>query len=163
MRPEWFRRGRWVEASALAAFVVVFCFLVPKIFAAAMDNDADRHYAWMRILVPAVILCLVFALRLGGAGAATVRRVGYAGILIMLSGIEDLTFQLLRDSSIAEQWDWADHMTVVLGHIASRTEALVFIAVHLIVAAVVVLLPDRVWQRASGAVRQRVRTRTRTR
>ncbi|GAB4588123.1 hypothetical protein Ntsu_59550 [Nocardia sp. IFM 10818] len=161
VRPEWFRRGRLVEVAALGAFVAVFCFLVPKIFAAAMDGDLDRHYAWMRVLVPTLILCLVFALRLGGGGAATVRRVGYAGILIMLSGIEDLTFQLLRGNGVAEQWDWADHMTVVLGHVASRTEAYAFIAVHLIIAVVVVCLPDRLWHRAGGEVQRRVRARTR--
>ncbi|MFI6214934.1 hypothetical protein ACIBCD_23340 [Nocardia brasiliensis] len=155
LRPEWFRRGRLVEICALAAFLVVFCFLVPKIFAAALDDDFSRLYSWMRILVPLLILCLALMLRLGGAGPAVARRVGYVGILVMLSGIEDLAFQLLRGKPLAAQWDWADHMTVRLGHVASRNEALTFIVVHLVLAAVVLLLPDRYWQRIGDGLRRR--------
>ncbi|MGX1774151.1 hypothetical protein ACWIGW_18710 [Nocardia brasiliensis] len=155
LRPEWFRCGRLVEICALAAFLVVFCFLVPKIFAAALDDDFSRLYSWMRILVPLLILCLALMLRLGGAGPAVARRVGYVGILVMLSGIEDLAFQLLRGKPLAAQWDWADHMTVRLGHVASRNEALAFIVVHLVLAAVVLLLPDRYWQRIGAGLRRR--------
>ncbi|MFI9509736.1 hypothetical protein [Nocardia sp. NPDC052566] len=161
LRPQWFWRGRLPELAALGAFAVVFCFLVPKIFAAAMDNDLERHYAWMRLLVPLLILSLALMLRLGGAPPATARRVSYAGILVMLSGIEDLAFQLLRGDPIAERWDWADHITVFLGHIAGRTEALVFIAVHLLIAAAIIAAPDRLWHRLGAGLRRRAPARRR--
>ncbi|MFE9581048.1 hypothetical protein ACFYO1_32060 [Nocardia sp. NPDC006044] len=153
--PHWFRRGRLVEICALGAFAVVFCFLVPKIFAAALDDDFNRLYSWMRILVPLLILCLALMLRLGGALPAVTRRVSYAGILIMLSGLEDLAFQLLRGKPLADRWDWADHMTVRLGHVASRNEALAFIVVHLLLAGAIVLLPDRFWRRIGDGLRRR--------
>ncbi|WP_069162484.1 hypothetical protein [Nocardia altamirensis] len=155
LRPHWFQRGRLIELCALGAFLVVFCFLVPKIFAAAIDNDFDKLYSWMRILVPLLILCLALMLRLGGAAPAVARRVSYAGILVMLSGIEDLAFQLLRGKPLAAQWDWADHMTVRLGHVASRNEALAFIVVHLLLAGLVLFLPDRFWHRLGGGFRRR--------
>ncbi|WP_433663827.1 hypothetical protein ACQPW1_17980 [Nocardia sp. CA-128927] len=163
LQPYWFRRGRLVEICALGAFLVVFCFLVPKIFAAALDDDFNRLYSWMRILVPLLILCLALMLRLGGAIPAATRRVSYAGILVMLSGIEDLAFQLLRGKPLADRWDWADHMTVRLGHVASRNEALAFIVVHLLLAALILFLPDRFWHRIGGGIRRRsgtVRQRT---
>jgi hypothetical protein len=141
--PEWFQRGRTREVGAVLLFAAFLCYLVPKLFAGALSGDFDVFYSWMRTTVPYVILAIVVALRLGGASAQTVRRVGYACLLVMLSGLEDLMFLVVNRQPIPAHWTWADHMTVFLGHPASRAEAFGFIGVHLLAAAAVLTAPWR--------------------
>ena len=69
------------------------------------------------------------------------RRAAYASLLVMLSGIEDLLFFVWRGEPVPARWDWADHLTVLFGHVASRTEAYAFVAVHLVAAVLVLALP----------------------
>jgi hypothetical protein len=132
--------GRWPrlgEVTVVASFVVFFGGFVPRMFARMLADDFDGFYALMRMATPMIILALALAYRLGGAGAVPVRRVAYASVLVMLSGLEDLLFWVWRGQPVPARWDWADHMTVLLGHVASRPEAYVFIAVHLAAALAV--------------------------
>jgi hypothetical protein len=138
----------WASARWMAPLMVSLVFLAvmggfaPLMFGAFVDEDFDRFYSIMRMLVPFVILALVFALRLGGAAGATVRRASYAALLVMLSGIEDLMFQVWRGNEIPDKWEWAEHITVRLGgHVASQNEAFAFIAAHFVLAAVVIFAP----------------------
>jgi hypothetical protein len=137
-------------------FVAFFAYFVPKIFFYAnLGADFGQLYYTMLILVPFIILTLVLMMRLGGAGRSTVLRMAAALILIQLSGIEDLAFLTVNDhtgtayETIPEVWEWADHMTVRLGHPASKYEAYAFIATHLTAAVLVLALPGR-WFRALG-------------
>jgi hypothetical protein len=139
----WFARWRLAELVALATFAVVFCVFVPKMFGRVIADDFAGFYALMRTLVPLLILAIVVPYRLGGGSAGAVRRVAYACLLVMLSGIEDLLFWVWRGVPVPARWDWADHMTVVLGHVASQPEALVFIGLHLSAAAAVLVWPSR--------------------
>ena len=150
LEPRWFARWRLTELAAVASFALVFCVFVPKMFDRVLADDFDGFYGLMRTLAPLLILTIALPYRLGGGQADAVRRMSYASLLVMLSGIEDLLFWVWRGSPIPAQWDWAQHMTVVLGHVASRTEAYVFIGAHLAAAAVVLAMP-------SGLLRRRVR------
>jgi hypothetical protein len=97
----------------------------------------------MRALVPLLILAIALPYRLGGGGSGAVRRMSYASLLVMLSGIEDLLFWVWRGSPVPDRWDWADHLTVLLGHMAGRTEAYVLIGLHLAAAVFVLRWPFR--------------------
>lgn len=141
--PTWFRRWRLSALAGVANFALVFCILVPKVFDRVLADDFDGVYSLMRIMAPVVILTIGLQYRLGGGTSATVRRVAYASLLIMLSGIEDLMFSVWRGTPIPQLWDWADHMTVFLGHVASKPEAYAFITGHLLVAAAVLFWPQR--------------------
>lgn len=141
--PAWLRRWRLPEIIGVATFAAVFCGFVPRMFDRVIAGDFDGFYALVRVLAPLLILAFALHQRIGGASAATARRISYAGILVMLSGLEDLSFWLWRGEPIPERWDWADHMTVRLGHVASRTEAFAFIAVHLALAVAVLCWPTR--------------------
>lgn len=135
-------RPRWIAPACVALlFLVAMGGFAPLMFGAVVDNDFDRFYSIIRVLMPFIIVAMVAALRLGGARGSTVRRGGYAALLIMLSGIEDLMFQVWRGNEIPDSWDWAEHMTVRLGHVASQNEAFGFIAVHLLLALLVVVVP----------------------
>ncbi|HEY2958682.1 MAG TPA: hypothetical protein VGM21_10825 [Actinomycetota bacterium] len=141
-------RRRWLARVALpAAFLVFFCWFVPRIF--YYNQQFDRLYYYVLTLTPFVILALALAFRLGGGAPGEVRRVAYASLLLMLSGLEDLAFLVLTPHTdprfwpIPEVWSWASHMTVFLGHPPSRAEAFAFIAVHLVLAGLVLFLPGR--------------------
>jgi hypothetical protein len=148
--PAWFDRWRLRECVLVGMFAVVFCWFAPHMFDRAMKGDFDHFYDYMRTLMPLLIVALVTALRLGGGRPGTVRRVAWASILVMLSGLEDALFWVWRGQPVPARWDWAYHITVVLGHVASRTEAYTFIAVHLAAAVAVVALPDLFWCRLSA-------------
>lgn len=152
IQPTWFARGRLTELVGVGGFVLVFLVFVPKMFDRVLADDYDGFYAQMRILTPLLILLFALQYRLGGGAAGSVRRMAYASLLVMLSGIEDLLFHVWRGGPIPARWDWADHMTVRLGHVASRTEAYVFIAVHLLAAAAVLLWPTSRTRRGRAPV-----------
>jgi hypothetical protein len=76
----------------------------------------------------------------------------------MLSGAEDTMFWVLRGMPIPQRWTWASHINVFFGHAVTRNTAFGFMAVHLALAALILLLPDRLWtalrpaRRAAGPV-----------
>ena len=150
LEPAWFARWRLPELAAVASFAVVFCVFVPRMFDRVLADDFAGFYALMRVLVPLLILAMALQYRLGGGRASAVRRMSYASLLVMLSGIEDLLFWVWRGAPVPARWDWADHMTVILGHVASRGEAYIFIALHLLAAAAVLLWPSRRTARNAG-------------
>lgn len=143
-----------------AVFLVFFAFFVPKIFFYS-DNGPTLYY-YVLTLTPFVILGLTLAYRLGGGTPAVARRVAYAMLLLMLSGIEDLAFLTLnphtdpRWTPIPDRWTWASHMTVVLGgHVPTKYQAYAFIAVHLLLAGLVLLLPGRIVRSALAGITPR--------
>lgn len=144
LRPEWLQRYRLREVALLAVFLGFWIYLVPNLFAQFNLQDFDRFYHWLMITTPYLIIAITLALRLGGAAAATVRRFGYAALILMVSGLEDLFYQIVNGLPIPEEWTWAEHMIVRLGgHVPSKYEAYAFIAVHVVLAVIVVTLPWR--------------------
>lgn len=141
-------RRRLAAVALPVAFLVFFCFFVPRIF--FYSDDGPTLYYYVLTLTPFVILSLVLAYRLGGGPAGGVRRLAYAMLLLMLSGLEDLAFLTVNPHTdpkwtpIPEVWSWASHMTVFLGHPPTKYEAYGFIAVHVALAALVLFLPGRV-------------------
>ncbi len=135
-------------------FLVFFAFFVPQIFFAAA-NDKSFYYLVLT-LTPFIILALTLSFRLGGGSSGGARRLGYAMILLQLSGIEDLAFLTINPHTdpawtpIPQVWTWADHMTVFFGRPATKNEAFVFIAVHLVLAVLILTLPDRIWRKIGG-------------
>jgi hypothetical protein len=128
-------------------FLVYFLYFVPKIF------FGEGVYYLILTMTPFLILSLVLAYRLGGGSGGVARRLGYAMLLLQLSGLEDLAFLVINEHTdpqwtpIPEVWTWADHMTVFLGEPLTKVQAYVFIAIHVVLALVILFLPDRHWQR----------------
>lgn len=138
------RRLRMELWALPAVFVGFFGWFVSNIFVSALklpgDEAFDELYYHVLLMVPFMILGLLLAYRLGGGARHVVLRLGAAMLLIQLSGIEDLIAVTLQ-GEIPAVWTWASHITVFLGHPASRVEAFVFIAVHLVLAVSVLVLP----------------------
>src|SRR5262245_30206731 len=141
-------------------FLVYFGYFVPRVF--FEDGRGDGVYYLLLTLTPFLILSFALAFRLGGGPAGLVRRLGYALILLQLSGIEDLAYIKVNPQtdpdwmSVPDVWTWADHITVFLGHPATKEQAYVFIAVHVVLAIAVLALPNRFWQWAFGGLLGRV-------
>lgn len=147
--PARVRRGIALAAIPIC-FLVYFTYFVPKIF------FGEGVYYLVLMLTPFLILAFVLAWRLGGGSGGMARRLGYACILLQLSGLEDLAYLTINPHTdpkwtpIPEVWSWADHMTVRVGHELSKNEAFVFIGVHVVLAVLVLTLPDRFWRRLVG-------------
>ena len=65
----------------------------------------------------------------------------------MLSGLEDTLFWVWRGDAVPERWTWASHINVFFGHVVTRGTAYTFMAVHLVLAALILFLPDQFWSR----------------
>lgn len=154
----WAQRLRMHLVLPALSFLVFFTYFVSHNFIFHGLDDFDRLYYNQLMMVPFIILALVLCVRLGGGRRSVVVRLAIALLLLQLSGIEDLSFLVFGDlrteehHPIPEVWDWADHMAVRLGHHPSKVEAYVFIATHLVLAGLVLLLPDRLFR----ALRDRV-------
>jgi hypothetical protein len=144
------QRIRAARVLVPLCFMTYFLYFVPKIFFYAEDHP--NLYYHILTLTPILIMSLVLAFRLGGGDAGTGRRLSYGLLLVMLSGSEDLAYLTINTfkppyDHIPAVWDWASHMTVFLGHPASKYEAFAFIAVHLVLAALVLFAPASWFQR----------------
>ncbi|NRQ38767.1 hypothetical protein HII36_44135 [Nonomuraea sp. NN258] len=159
---DWARRLRLHLIALPAIFLAFLGYFVPQTFMTALDMvdgtaAFEDLYLHVVVFVPFIIVALALAYRLGGGSREGVLRVGAAMTILQMSGLEDLVAVLLnsRLDGIPEVWDWAHHITVRLGHVASRNEAYAFIAAHLLLAVLTLALPRR-W---FTALRHRLRRR----
>lgn len=154
---------RWRFGPALLLLSVVFYMgfldtgLVLRILrfgraADAAQEDAFRDiYQWELLTATFVVLAGLLAYRLAGARSTAVLKLGVAAILVVVSGLNDLTFWLTYDwpDGRPSHLDWASHIIVFVGGPPSVATAVVFLAVHLALAAAVMFVPlDRYVDRA---------------
>lgn len=148
----WARRLRLHLVALPAIFLAFLCYFVPKTFMIAMDM-ADGSavfedlYLHVVVFVPFLLIALTLAYRIGGGSREGVLRTGTAMTILQMSGLEDLVAVSMnrRLDGIPELWDWAHHMTVRLGHPATRSEAHAFITVHVVLAVLALALPRRLF------------------
>lgn len=149
-----FPRGEKLGLVLLAALVVGYMGVVDSLnithifdFAAAEDQAAafPALYQFNIFVNAFVVVAALFAYRLGGASTGNVLKAGFAAILIVISGLNDLTHYYTADWEGArpERLDWASHISVFVGGPPTPTVAIVFCAVHFLLAALILLLPIR--------------------
>lgn len=119
------------------------------------DNAFQPVYQFELFVTTFIVLFGLLAYRLGGGRTANVLKAGIASILVVISGVNDLTFWALNDvwsaGSRPTELKWASHMIVFLGGPPSVPAAVAFMAVHLVLAAAVLALPLGRWiNRALG-------------
>lgn len=147
-----FPRHPLVSKLAVFAMVVVFMGLVDtgyiiEIFnyADAPDQDAafPELYRFQLFVAAFVVMAVLFAFRLGGASTRTIIRSGFAAILVVISGLNDLTSWWLTpwEGGRPDTLAWASHIEVFVGGPPTPVVAGVFCAVHLALALVVLLAP----------------------
>ena len=146
-------RWRFGPALLLAAVVFYMGFLdtglVLRILdfgaAPAEQQDAafESIYQWELLTATFVVLLALLAVRLGGAKATTVLQLGIASILVVISGLNDLTFWATYDwpNGRPTELRWASHIIVFVGGPPNVATAVVFMVVHLALAVAVLLAP----------------------
>jgi hypothetical protein len=95
-----------------------------------------------------VVLLGVFAYRLGGASTARVAKVGLAGVLVLISGLNDLTMWLMYpwpNGARPEVFDWASHVTIFIGREPHVSDMLIFLAVHTLLIVAILAVPLERW------------------
>lgn len=130
--------------------------------APADQQDAlfEHVYQFELFTATFVVLFALFAFRMGGARTATVLKTGVAAILVVISGLNDLTFWLTNDwvGGRPDTLPWASHIAVFIGADPGVVGGWVFLAVHLALAALVLAMPlGRTVDRALGAPGQQRR------
>jgi hypothetical protein len=150
-----FPRGRFGPALIVFAVFVYMSYLDTELvmrvqgFARSPDQDFQPVYQFELFVTTFIVLFALLAYRLGGGRTANVLKVGVASILVVISGVNDLTFWALNDVWSAgtkpTELKWASHMIVFLGGPPSVAAAVVFMAVHLVLAVIVVALPVGRW------------------
>jgi hypothetical protein len=148
----WARRLRLHLVALPAIFLGFLGYFVPATFMTALDMvdgtaEFEDLYLHVVVFVPFIMIALALAYRVGGGSREGVLRVGAAMTILQMSGLEDLVAVMLnsRLDGIPEVWDWAHHITVRLGHVATRNEAYAFIAVHVVLAVLVLAVPRRLF------------------
>ena len=118
-------------------------------YAEAADQDAafPELYQFTIFVNAFTVLAVLFGYRLGGAPTARVLKVGVAAVLVVISGLNDLTFyySYAWPNGRPGQLAWASHIAVFVGGPPSAAVAIGFCLVHLALAAVVLALPVQAW------------------
>jgi hypothetical protein len=153
------RSRGWVVALPLASFLLYFAYIDSASFiqvdrlvrAAQAGGEQSEFAAYYRFSIftnAFVVLSGVLAFRTGGASTAQVIKLGGAGILLLLSGANDLTMWAMYDwpgGARPDVFDWASHVSIFLGRAPHLTDMLVFAAVHLGLIIVLLRLPLDRW------------------
>ncbi len=146
---------RWTFGPGLIVLAVVFYMgfldtgMVLRILELANAPDEEQQalfegvYQFELLTATFIVLFALFAYRMAGARTANVLKVGVASILVVISGLNDLTFWLTNDwpDGRPEVLRWASHIIVFVGGPPSVATAVVFMVVHFVLAAAVLLVP----------------------
>ncbi|MGW2143384.1 hypothetical protein ACWCOT_03665 [Nonomuraea bangladeshensis] len=150
------RRLRLHLIALPALFLGFLLYFVPATFIRAMDIEDgsgtfEDLYLHVVVFVPFLIVALLVTYRIGGGSREGVLRTGAAMSILHVSGLEDLVAVSMnrRLDGIPEVWAWADHITVRIGHPATKAEAYAFIAAHVVAALLVLFLPRSLFRRLS--------------
>jgi len=153
------RRPMWAVVLPLASMFVymgyidsAFFIQVDRLADAAVQNAAQTQFSeYYRFSIFAnafVVLSTVFAFRMGGASTAQVLKLGVCGILVLISGLNDLTMWAMYDwpgGVRPDTFDWASHVQIFLGREPHLFDMLTFVTVHLALMVAVVRLPLQRW------------------
>ena len=123
---------------------------VTWIDAAVAGNGSQQFpaiYQFTLFVNAFTVLFALFAYRAGGATTARVLKLGLAGILVIVSGLNDLTFWAINTwpDGRPTVFTWASHVAIFIGHPPTVYDMLGFLAVHLLLIVVIMCLPIQRW------------------
>lgn len=130
-----------------SAFFLQIKRLIDAALADAYKQQFPAFYMFNIFVNSFTVLLAIFAYRLGGASTARVLKLGLSGILIIISGLNDLTMWVMYPWVNGRPFvlNWASHVTIFIGHEPNIYEMLAFLAVHLILIGVIFWLPLEKW------------------
>jgi hypothetical protein len=126
-----------------------FFIQVDQLAEAAQANAGhaqfDTYYRFSIFVNAFVVLLALFAFRMGGASTEKVLRLGGAGILILLSGLNDLTMWAMYawpGGVRPTTFEWASHVSIFIGRVPRAGDMLAFATIHLVLAFVILVVPQ---------------------
>jgi hypothetical protein len=131
-----------------SAYVIQVSHLVDGAVAGRGAEQFNAFYRFAVFVNAFTVLFAVFAYRMGGAGAASVLKLGGAGVLLLISGLNDLTMWAMYpwpDGQRPEVFSWASHVSIFLGQAPRLTDMLLFLAIHVLLAVALLALPLQRW------------------
>jgi len=131
-----------------SAYVIQIDRLIEARIAGKWQTQFPVFYTFNLFVNTFTILLALFAYRLGGGSAANVIKLGCAAILVMLSGLNDLTMWLMYPWPQGQRpfvFDWASHVAVFIGQTPNLYHMIAFLAIHLALAGLIMLLPLQTW------------------
>ena len=153
------RRNPWALVLVVLGFIFYLGYVdsasflhVSRLVDAALASKVHARfpdYYRFSIFVNAfVVLFALFAFRMGGGSAAQVLKLGFSGLLVLVSGLNDLTMWLMYPWPGGQRprtFDWASHVSIFVGHTPRLVDMLAFLAIHLLLIAVILRLPLQRW------------------
>ena len=152
------RKAAWSGWLLVLGFVFYMGYIdsayflqIDRLIDAAIANTYKEQFPafyTFNVFVNAfTVLLAVFAYRLGGASAARVIKLGFAGILIMISGLNDLTMWVIYPWPDGRPFvfKWASHVAIFIGREPNLYHMLTFLGVHLILIGIIMSLPLEKW------------------
>jgi hypothetical protein len=126
----------------LIPILILNLYLAPKLSFFALSNLYPQYYTmFYSVLYPMVLASICFAYRIGGGTPGNSLKIGIIGVLVLFSGAVDLMWFVLSGLDYTTHATSIPHVEVVIGHMPSLFEILVFISVHFLLAIGVLFLP----------------------
>lgn len=147
--PRW-RPGPWLLVLGVVVYMgFLDTGMVLRILELTNAPDSEQQalfehvYQFELFTATFVVLFALYAYRVAGARTVSVLKFGIASILVVISGLNDLTFWLTNDwpDGRPEELRWASHIIVFVGGPPSVATAVVFLVIHLALAGAVMAVP----------------------
>lgn len=153
------KKGNWIGALLVLGFIFYMGYidsayfiqinnLIDAAIADTYQQQFPTFYTFTIFVNSFTILLAIFAYRLGGAGSARVIKVGLSGILIMISGLNDLSMWVMAPWPNGERpfvFTWASHVAIFIGRDPNLYHMLAFLGVHLLLIGIIFWLPLEKW------------------
>lgn len=121
---------------------------VSQLVDAAQTDHAQAqfavYYRFTTFVDAFVVLFGLLAYRLGGGSTRTVLRLGAASVLLLVSGLNDLTMWAMYawpGGVRPDAFSWASHVAVFIGRTPLLSDMVYFVAIHLCLALGIVVVP----------------------
>jgi hypothetical protein len=153
------QRHHWVRWLLLLGFLFYMGYidsanmiqidrLIEARLAGQWQTQFSVFYTFNLFVNTFTVLLALLAYRLGGGSAANVIKLGCAAILVMISGLNDLTMWLMYPWPQGQRpfvFDWASHVAIFIGRAPNLYHMLGFLSVHLALVVLVMALPLQRW------------------
>lgn len=132
----------------LVPFIAYLGYLAPRMTYLGLQGQFDIFYTLeFYFLYPGLIMAVCLAYRLGGGSPGRCLKIGLSGILLLFSGFLDLMWFVSNRLDYAKNVGTIPHIQVIIGHVPSLTELVVFILVHFGIIAAINCLPLDKWMK----------------
>jgi hypothetical protein len=144
-------RGSW--ALAVVPFFVFLGYVLPRIsyfgffvgdILADQQQTGELYTTIYLLLYPGIVFSVALAFRLGGGTPGRTLKISTFGVLLIFSGFLDILWPIANGQPLPATVP-AEHIRVVLGHVATYTEAVWFTVAHVPLLVAVLVAPVDRW------------------